>query len=334
MSEENLSAGNAGTEGQAQNESAGGQDNGGGNQTGAPAAKEPPAPRKEPAKKPAEAGKSGLDSLAGDGSDEERPEPTDWPADWREKYAGQDAKALKALQRYGSPKAALDALFNAQEKIKTTKRMPELPENATPEQLKEYRKATGIPDKPDDYKIELADGYVPGKEDEPYVKEFLNEMHGKNATNEQTNAALNAYYRIRETMESDRAEADEIAFASSYEELREEFGKDFKRNHGAVTNFLQQSFGDDYAAVANARGPDGAPLFSNPEIFRKFFSMATTVNPLITITPNAGSEGLKSVKQELDSIRKVMHTAAYQKDSAKQARYRELIKLEAQALQR
>ena len=34
----------------------------------------------------------------------------DWPADWRQKYAGDDPKILKRLERYGSPKAALDAL--------------------------------------------------------------------------------------------------------------------------------------------------------------------------------------------------------------------------------
>jgi len=40
-----------------------------------------------------------------------------WGDDWRQNYAGEDDKMVKRLERYSSPKAALDALVAAQNKI-------------------------------------------------------------------------------------------------------------------------------------------------------------------------------------------------------------------------
>src|SRR3990172_7165987 len=59
--------------------------------------------------------------------------PGDCPADGRQQYAGDDPKKLSRLERYASPKAALDALFAAQQRISSGELKAALSPDATPE---------------------------------------------------------------------------------------------------------------------------------------------------------------------------------------------------------
>ena len=152
----------------------------------------------------------------------------DWPADWRDKVSGGDAKVMSRLSRYASPKALADALFNAQNKLASTR--PALGKDATKEQISEYREALGIPESPDKYDLT---GYTIGEKDKPLIEGFLAKAHATNQTPEQVKAGVDAYYDIVSKLTEDRAQQDATWARTGTDELRGEWGNDFRRNCSA-----------------------------------------------------------------------------------------------------
>ena len=75
--------------------------------------------------------------------------PADWPADWREKLAGEDTKFLGRLKRYQSPQSFAKSWLDAQSKISAAK--PEKPSGDDPEALSKWRASVGLPEAPEGY---------------------------------------------------------------------------------------------------------------------------------------------------------------------------------------
>ena len=68
--------------------------------------------------------------------------------------AGEDTKALERLARYGSPTDVTKALIEAQTKLSQRAEPVRLADNATPEQISEYRKGLGVPEISKDAPVE------------------------------------------------------------------------------------------------------------------------------------------------------------------------------------
>src|SRR3546814_10458699 len=84
-----------------------------------------------------------------------------------------------------------------------------LPIYATPEQIAEWRKEQGIPEKPEDYDLKFDNGLVIGEADKPLVAAFLKASHATNVTPAQAKAQIASYYAIQEQQQAARAEKDE-----------------------------------------------------------------------------------------------------------------------------
>lgn len=266
-----------------------------------------------------------LDSKVAD--DKQVTPPSDWPEDWREKYAGTDAKKIDQLKRFSTPKAALDAYFEASKRISAGQLKPVLADNPTPEDLAAFRAANEIPEKPDGYNIKLNDGYVVGDADKPYINKFLESMHSKNATPGQVNDVLNTYYQIAEQQEMARQESDTQAKMQTEDALRKEWGTDYRRNINIIKGFVENRYGDAASLVLNGRLADGTPIFSNPAVLDKFLNLALEVDPTSTVLPGVGLHRIDSIQTEIETIEKVLKTDSktYFADAKMQERYRQLI---------
>jgi len=75
--------------------------------------------------------------IGGDASAEtiEASAPADWPADWRQKLAGEDKKTLERLGRMASPADLFKSYRALEQKVSAGELKKGLPENATPEQV-------------------------------------------------------------------------------------------------------------------------------------------------------------------------------------------------------
>lgn len=261
---------------------------------------------------------------AASGADADKTKPVE---DWRVKLANGDEKELKRLARFASEADVWKAYRELEKKKSSGELKNALPEKPTDEELAQWRKENGIPESPDKYELNFDNGLVIGEEDKPFIDQFVNKMHGANATPAQVKAAIATYYEIVESQKQAVAEADIDFKDTSLESLREEWGGDFKKNVNAVAGLLQSAPDEVKEIFDNARTPDGKIIGNHPEIVKWLAQQAFEINPAATVMPNSVSNPGAAIGDEIASIEKMIaeRADAYWKNPKAQARYQELL---------
>ena len=294
--------------------------------TPAPVAEPTPAPAADPAPAPVAAADP-TPAPAADPTPAIEPEGG-WPADWRQKYS-QDPVIQKRLERYGSPKAAIDALFAAQTRISKGDLLPTLKENATEEDVANYRAAHGIPDAPTGYDLTLPNGLVIGEADKPFVDEFLAKAHEQNMHPKQVQEALGWYMDKQQTAYAEQHARDAEKKIACIDQLREEFGPNYKNEVKIAMGVLDAAPPEVKDRFLNGRLSDGTMIGDDPSVIRWLNSISRELNPVATVVPGSGTNAVQAVEAELAGLRKMMGDtkSEYWKGptaAKNQARYREL----------
>lgn len=259
------------------------------------------------------------------------PAPTDnWGDDWRQSYAGDDDKMQKRLERYASPKAALDALVSAQNKIASGDLKSTLPTDASDEEKATWRTENGIPETAKDYNIELPNGLVIGEADQPVVDGFLENAHKTNMHPSQVNDSLAWYFEAQENALAQQDEADDVSKQATEDELRLEWGGDYRRNVQLANNLLDGAPKGMKEQILGARLPTGEMMGNNPDALRWLSQMSREINPVATVVPGSGANAMQAIETEVAELKGLMgdRTSEYWKGpkaKANQARYLELI---------
>lgn len=277
-------------------------------------------------------GDQGNRSLAQGGGTEREPAPTaTWPDDWREQLAGGDEAFLKQLKRYASPANYAKAGYEAQQRIRAGQAREPLPENPSPEQLTEWRKANGIPETADGYTIEPGDGLVFGEADKPMLDAFRAFAHERNWTPAQVNQGAQFVAQLGEQQRAALDQADKTFRMEAQDTLQEEWGREFRPNLQNLRNMVDR-YGEPGVAdvVMGARGADGKLIGDNPAFLRLMSTLARELNPLGTVVPAGVQDGGKAAEAELAELRAKMGDRGsdyWQGPNAEknQARYRALL---------
>lgn len=270
-----------------------------------------------------------------------------FPDNWRDLMAGElpaeadDAakqnheKMVGMLKRYTTPAEAAKALRAAQIRLSDGTLKAVLPKNAKPEEVAAWRKENGIPETPDKYELKLDDGLILGDEDKPLVDQFIKDMHGENATPSQVNKAVSSYLKIREQQVQAIAEKDQGDKAAFEDEMRVEWGNDYRSNIAGIQSMLGHTDANVAQVILNARGPDGQAICNNPAVMKWLAGHSRELGYVgATITPPGGDLG-KGIEQEIAEIEKRMfdengaRSKAYIADTKLQQRYSQLLEARA-----
>lgn len=287
-----------------------------------------PAPTPPPVPAPGDPAPAPAAPVAGDPPAD--PPAVTWPENWRELKANGDEKTLKRLQRYASPSAAIDALFEAQTRISKGDLLPSLKENATPEEISDYRVAHGIPAEPAGYEINLPNGLVIGEADRPLVDEFLAKAHGSNMHPAQVNEALGWYFDRAEQARVAQEARDTESRMMTEDELRAEFGPDYRINVKIANEMLDGAPGDLKTKLLAGRLADGTLIGNNPDVIRWLSKLSREMNPIGTVVPGSGTNAVQAVETEMAGLKKLMgdRNSEYWKGPLapkNQARYKQLV---------
>ncbi len=246
-----------------------------------------------------------------------------WPDNWRDLAARGDGKVSEQLARFASPEAVVDSYMQARKRISEGSLVPRLSKDATPEELKEWRTANGIPEAPEKYDLSA----VGMKADAEAIKPFLELAHKTNQTPEQVQATLKFVAEMAQNSQAAQAESDGRAKVTYEDTMRAEWGPEFRANtnavHGLLDGMVKQEFKEQFL---NARLPDGKRVGDSPDAMRMLMSLALVRNPAARVIPG-NDNPLKGIEDRLSEIHKYMRTnrADYFKDSKMQAEYRELL---------
>ena len=256
------------------------------------------------------------------------PPKAEFPEDWRQQMAGEDEKLLKQLERFTTPSNMAKALAEAQAKIRSGELAKPLAEDATDEEKAAWREANGIPNEAKGYEVALPDDAFLAEEDIGFLDGYREAALAANMTPEQFNQNVAWYAKFAEDSAVAQATMDKEAAEARVDELREEWGTEFRANNNAVMSL----FGENADAILTARTADGQLLENMPEFMKWAAQTAVTINPAVTLVNGVGNNS-EAISSEIAKIEGLMgdRSSKYWKGpeaAAMQAKYIQL--LEAQ----
>ncbi len=246
--------------------------------------------------------------------------------DWRKEIAGDDDKFLSTLQRYNSA-ADLGNAFREQRTVISSGayKAPPGPE-AKPEDIAAYREANGIPAEPKGYLENLPTGMVVGEQDKAIFEDFMGALHAKNAPPEYAHAAIEWYNNFAEQQQDQIAQMDLQQSTEANDQLRTDWGPDYRANINLVNGLVASTFGKEAAEqILNGRYQDGRAFMNDPNVLKGLAALARVTNPVMEM----GGDSItaqQSLNDEIKDLEKFMkeHRTEYNNDVAKQDRLRSL----------
>lgn len=310
--------------------------------TGAPESEEAQPPVEDTATPP-EGGNAPTDVDTDDGgtaldADPEPPPAAEtWPEDWRDRIIAQATQGLdeseaksvsNILRRFQSPETMGKAFADLRRQVSAGTYRKALSPDASEEEIAAWRADNGIPESPEKYEIDL-DGRVLPDEDKPLVDEFLKTAHGANFPPEQVNTALRWYADLVEQQAEQQIAADKQAKMDAVDELRLEWGPEYRANINAIKTLL----GDELSQqVMEARDVNGNILGNNPQVLKFFAGLASEMYPAASLGIHTEDPGTH-IQGELDKLRGMMADGSYwagpkdaNGETEHQRRYNQLVK--------
>ncbi|MGH2621639.1 MAG: hypothetical protein ACRDHG_13890, partial [Anaerolineales bacterium] len=194
-----------------------------------------------------------------------------WPETWREDYVaqiedeGDREKRLRQLQRYDAPSSVLDAFFSHRQRLSSgefVSRRP-LSENATEDEARAWREERGLPLAPEDYSIPLADGVtfdaLP-EEAQQRISTIQQTFHEAHLTKEQAAKVMDTYSGLLAGDHEQTVDADAGAQDMLEDQLRSDWGGDYRNNIDLNLRFLDKEFPEIGPALMLARLPEADEL--------------------------------------------------------------------------
>jgi hypothetical protein len=255
-----------------------------------------------------------------------------WPDDWRAKLAGDDAKLKTRLERFTEPGGVVKSWLSAEQKLSSGeyKKVAPLAADATPEQIAEYRKEHGVPEKPEAYLENLPNGLVIGESDKARATSLASELHKLHAPPALVHKMLEWNNADVQARADALSEQDETQRTATEDALRADWDKDYRPNINAVHTLLEAALDEKtHEALMNARAPDGSALMNNPAIVKALATWARELNPPVSI-PGGSGDQLTAVIDRIADIKKLMGNKASEywkgdKAPGLQNEYRQLV---------
>lgn len=266
--------------------------------------------------------------------------PSYWADDWRERLAGSNEEELKQLRRYASPEGIWKKARQLEKRLSSGEFKRAKPDTQDEAVLAAWRAENGVPDTVKGYVDSLPADLDIAEEDFPALTRIFEKMHASGTAAAEATAVVQEYYAMRAEALEKQAAGDRQYRVQAEDELRGEWGLDFRPNMDAI-GMLVEAHGDKeaFAKIGSARLDDGSRLGDNPVMLRFLANVARELygDSLIAITPQGGLNSSNSIADEMRALELEMQDthgrdpAGYWKNPQKQARYATL--LEAQERQ-
>lgn len=247
-------------------------------------------------------------------------------ADWRAPIAGDDGKFLSTLQRYNAPADLGNAFREQRQTISAGQMQKPLGENATDEDVAAFREANGIPAEAVGYLENLPDGLVIGDDDKEIFTDFMGALHAQNAPPAVAHEVINWYNKFAEKQQDDQADLDNTQSTEANDQLRSEWGSDYRANINLVNGLISSTFGKESAEqLLNGRYQDGKAFMNDPAVLKGLAVIARKLNPIMELEAS-GTDHETTLNDEITDLEKYMREkrTEYNADEKAQLRLRQL----------
>lgn len=232
-----------------------------------------------------------------------------WGDDWRTRMVAGSTdpeRELKQIERYESPEQVWRKARELEKRMSAGELKSVLPKNATAQEVAAWRAENGIPAKPEEYKINMPAGRQVPKEDDAFLKAALKSFHDSNYTQAQVDSAVSAFYAEVERQEQAVSEAEKAAEAACEDQLRKDWGADYRANKNMEEALLARAPAGFRDRFMNGYLADHTPIRASPEAHKWLVQLEREINPAATVLPNTGGDPAKGVAGRLAEIRAIM----------------------------
>jgi hypothetical protein len=174
-------------------------------------------------------------------------------ADWREKLTSalpedQKPKAEQYLKTRSSPFEILRAGMSADAKIsELTRDRVKIPtgKNDDPKDVAAFRKARGVPESPEKYDVRVPEEYGElSPLDQELKDEFLKKAHENHWSQRDIDLAIDTHFTIQRLAAAEQAKQIVGAQQAAIDELRVEYGKEYRPNVELVNRMFEQELSE------------------------------------------------------------------------------------------
>jgi len=239
-------------------------------------------------------------------------------------------KLVATLKRFNTPADAAKKMREQEKFISSGQIKRPLAKNATADQIKAWRTENGIPEDPSKYELGVAPEVLDDNT-KPVVEAFVKDLHGANASPEVVKASVAALIKQRDAVREAMTQHDAETKTKSEDELRAEWGNDYRTNIAGIESLLGQADSEVKETILTARGADGVSIANNPKVLKWLAGHARELGYVgATVVPSGGDLG-KGVDDEIKAIEDSMFnkdgtkSSAYWASEKQQSRYSALL---------
>lgn len=226
---------------------------------------------------------------------------------FREQLAGGDATMMKQLERYKSADEISKAFREGYKNAKNGGKQVELTDKSTPEEVKAYREANGIPEDVAQYPGEFRQGFEVTDADKAILADFKAAMHERNVPPKVAAAALD-WYQDFAAAQAQELNAQLAKTASQTQAaLKAEWGGDYDGQVGAAQELMRAHLGDEgFGQMMGLRLMDGSRLQDNLPFVKMMANIGADYygsTAILTGDIEATGKTLEAQKEELLALR-------------------------------
>lgn len=226
---------------------------------------------------------------------------------FRSSLAGDDPKKKAFLDRHTDIKSVAESAYLADKKISELSAIAKkvLPDNATPEQITEYRKNNGIPEKPEEYFTSMPKAVVEGLDDDSkaMLTPYMGLVRDLNLPPDAAAKVVQVWQAEQDRQVVARTEADNVLRVKTEDALRGEWGNNYRAEINNIHNLLSGFPPEVSEAIQQARTPDGNALVGTPQMIRALAQMARMISPYsVPVGNDGGSLDQKGVEARITEI--------------------------------
>ncbi|MQY48196.1 hypothetical protein GAO09_19355 [Rhizobiales bacterium RZME27] len=190
--------------------------------------------------------------------------------------AGGDEKFLNHLGRYKSVDSISKAFKEARQAAASAGKPVTLTDKSTPEEVKAFREAYGIPEDAAAYPGDFRNDFKASEADTAILGEFKAAMHSKNVPPAAAAAALD-WYQDFATAQQQELDGNMVKVAKETQgALRSEWGGEYDGNISAVQELMTTHLGKDgFGDMMEMRMMDGSRLQDHPGFVKMMAQIAT-----------------------------------------------------------
>lgn len=212
-----------------------------------------------------------------------------------------DEKLKKHASRYTTVEEMAKGGLGLRQKL-SGKSGP-LSEDADEVEVTEFRKAWGIPEKPEDYEFPAPPEDADTEENRAAVEKWQGVFHKHNISKEAAQDILKEYGEDIIAGQTQLADLDKQFADATEAEIRKDWGDSYDENKAFANQAVNEMFGDTLEDVQQIQTIDGKYILDHPAFVKAFASFGREMSEGNLNHQNLSEDAMTSLEEKADSYR-------------------------------